>query len=247
MTNLINTLLAQVECEEQKNWIEVNLNNYLVKQAINGKELLSLGTMEHILDYMRAKQPKRLKKMSVEEALSNTEKWQKSLLKKGSNLIELESDVEVIKTFKKKGFRLVKLIGENAFKREGTLMSHCVASYYGKSGVDIYSLRDGQNNPHCTFEVKKNSGTDRTSGKASIDQIKGKGNGEIHPRYIELVLKCLKHLGHKVRGSELTYLGYEELSEGLWNIIDSKFDGAKYLSFDGKRYFYKLSRLVAKS
>ena len=30
-------------------------------------------------------------------------------------------------------------------------MSHCVASYYGRD-VEIYSLRDKKNLPHCTLE-----------------------------------------------------------------------------------------------
>jgi hypothetical protein len=33
-------------------------------------------------------------------------------------------------------------------------MSHCVASYYGRD-VEIYSLRDNKNLPHCTVEENK--------------------------------------------------------------------------------------------
>jgi hypothetical protein len=62
-------------------------------------------------------------------------------------------------------------------------MSHCVASYYGRDTV-IYSLRDSNNNPHCTIE--------------DGNQIKGKGNGSVDPKYIDYVVKFLEKLGMTV-------------------------------------------------
>ena len=51
----------------------------------------------------------------------------------------------------KDGFKFVLLKSESAYAREGKIMSHCAASYFGRNSK-IYSLRDENNNPHCTIE-----------------------------------------------------------------------------------------------
>lgn len=66
---------------------------------------------------------------------------------------------------------------------------------YADSGKEIYSLRDADNMPHCTMERDQ--------------QIKGKGNGDIHPKYIDYVVRFLEHMDMKVRDSEMEHLGYE--------------------------------------
>ncbi|MEX0315105.1 MAG: hypothetical protein AB3N18_13085, partial [Allomuricauda sp.] len=119
--------------QEVVSWVSTNLSNHLKKSEENQTEI------EHIIDYLASdKAPKRLKKMSYAQAKSNTDKWNKSLIKKGSKIKEDESDVETVLELDN-GFRWVKLVRESAYKREGFLMRHCVASYYGK-GVEIYSL-----------------------------------------------------------------------------------------------------------
>ena len=122
-------------------WIDSHLKAYLEKNNPEQSEV------EHIIDYFASdKRPKRISKMSYDQAKSNTDKWNKALIKKGSAIQGLEEDTEVIKDFGD-GFKIVKLVGENAYKREGFLMRHCVASYYG-CDKEIYSLRDKDNNPH---------------------------------------------------------------------------------------------------
>lgn len=168
-------------------WIEANLNNHLKNNEENQTEI------EHIIDYLVSeKAPKRLKKMSFLEAKKNTDKWNKSLVKKGSRIEESASDVEIIKDFKD-GFKIVKLVGENAFKREGFLMRHCVASYFGKD-TEVFLLRDKNNVPHCTMEKDQ--------------QIKGKGNGSINPKYIKYIVSFLEETGMIVGDSEMKNLGY---------------------------------------
>ncbi len=154
---------------------------------------INISECEHIIDYLNSdKCPKRLNSATYKQMLSNSKKWTKSLAKKGKDLGVKASDVEVVLDFKD-GFKIVKLLGENEYKREGFLMRHCVASYYGKD-VEIYSLRDKDNMPHCTMERDV--------------QIKGKGNGEIHPKYIDYVVKFLEWSGMTVRDSEMENLGY---------------------------------------
>ena len=177
--------------EEVIAWIEHTLTNYLKKEPRD----VPIEQVEHIIDYLISPDApkKNLTAMSYKEALKNSEKWMKSQIKKGEHIKEVEKDVETILDFKD-GFRVVKLIGKAAYEREGYLMNHCVASYFGNS-KEIYSLRDKENYPHCTMEKDQ--------------QIKGKGNGDIHPKYIKYVVAFLEHIGMKVRDSEMAHLGYE--------------------------------------
>jgi len=112
--------------EEVIYWINHNLKNYLETQKPKQSEI------EHIIDYLISdKAPKRLQKMSYKQAKENTKKWNDNLKKKGKEVKESKKDIEVIHDFKD-GFKIVKLVGENAYKRESFLMRHCVSSYFGK-------------------------------------------------------------------------------------------------------------------
>lgn len=226
--------IKMAETEKVQNWVNVNLANYLKKEK-NEED----GTeIEHIIDYLNSsKCPNRIKFMSYDEAKSNSDKWMKTLIKKAGNIVETEADVETYLDFED-GMKFVQLIGKPAFEREGHLMSHCVSSYHGKSDMKIYSLRDSSNNPHCTIEVQENNGY--------INQIKGKGNGSIHPKYINYVLQILKKLGQNVRGSELSNLGYEELSDETWAFLEQDFTGVKYIMFNNNKYFYVNSKMEKK-
>lgn len=233
MENEMNTYLQQTQKESVKTWINKNLVNYLKKNPENQSEI------EHIIDYLNSdKAPTELAGLQYEAAKNNAEKWVKALQKKGRNIVETEADTENVLIFED-GFKLVKLIEEVSFKREGTLMGHCVASYYNKSDCAVYSLRDLNNKPHCTVEVQGTS-------NSSINQIKGKGNGPIHPNYIKYVIDILKYFKMDVRDSEMSNLGYSVLPDGAesWKFLEDRFKGIKYCTFNGKKYFYNKSKLV---
>lgn len=227
--------LDQTESSEVKNWINKNLANYLK----NNPE--SVGEIEHIIDYFKAREKWcvdrnksfNLIKMSYEQAVKLSNQWVSTLKKKGKDIVETESDVETIIDFNN-GVRLVKLVGKSAFAREGHLMSHCVASYYGNDKVCVYSLRDKKNEPHCTIEIVKNG---------DVNQIKGKGNGDIHPRYIKYVIKILEHFNKDIRTSELTYLGYDEVTPNLFAFILQKAPTLKYITYKGKNFIYRHQKL----
>ncbi len=213
--------------EEVKGWVGRNLVNYLSKNPENQDEI------EHIIDYLVSDEaPKRLKSMSYDEAKKNAEKWTKAQQKKGQHIVEKPEDTEVVLDFED-GFKIVKLVGKNAYEREGYLMRHCVASYYGNNSV-IYSLRDKQNNPHATLE--------------DGEQVKGKGNGDIHPKYVKYVVKFLEFIGMIVGDNEMKHLGYVNMSKFKKDLSkDTKYfnevylpaseklidkDGKEYVSFD---------------
>jgi len=174
------------------------LENVGKKNIKNGKIIIS--DLEHIIDWFCSDaSPRRLQKMSLQTAIDSAKKWSDANIKKGRGLIDASDDIETFLSFDDKS-KIVLLKTTKAFKREGTLMGHCLGGYSMRHGFEIYSLRDEKNNPHATFEVNK-------SGKEII-QIKGKGNGEIHPKYIHRVLTFLEKIGIKVRKEEMKNLGY---------------------------------------
>lgn len=223
MEHLQKYLTYNNPSEEVIGWIRTVLAAEIKKNGENQVDI------EHILDFLASdKAPQRLRKMSYQQAKLASEKWTKTLIKKGAHIDELPRDTKVLKKFSD-GFTLVELIGENAFKREGYLMRHCAGSYAGKANTKVLSLRDPLNMPHATFELQ---------GENGFTQIKGKGNGSIHPDYIKKVLSILKMFKVNVRSSELENLGYIEVSEFMKKALKTDFTGAKFLKMQEKELFY---------
>ena len=190
--------------------------------------------IEHVLDYLLSSAaPRRLRKMSYSQALAGAEKWTHSQMKKGKNLVDVEGDdIRTIHNFSD-GTRIVELLTENAYRREGYLMAHCVGAYSPET-TTIYSYRDGSNMPHATFEVGKDEDTQQ------ITQIKGKGNGPIHPRYIEPILTFLRTIGMEVRPYDMRNLGYYHLSKEVIKMLDRfQFQREqRIVSLYGEQYVY---------
>lgn len=159
------------------------------------------STLEHILDFfVSSAAPSRLQKMSLEDAKRKAEEWSKANQKKGRDLVDGEDDIEAIHDFGD-GTKIVRLKTKKAFQREGFFMSHCAGGYSPDSAhCHIYSYRDKANEPHATFEVQKENN--------EIIQIKGKGNGPIHPKYIHPILAFLKAIGMEIRPGDMKNLGY---------------------------------------
>ena len=215
MNKYIEYARAFTASEEVVYWVSHNLANHLKDNPEVQDEI------EHIIDYFASDAaPKRLRGMSYAEAKANTEKWNATLQKKGANIKEKPEDTETVLDFKD-GFRVVKLIGKVAFEREGFLMRHCSASYFNKKDTEVYSLRDSENMPHCTMEKNK--------------QVKGKGNGNIHPKYVGYVVKFLEHIGMAVGDNEMEHLGYinvEKFKKDLHK--DTDYFNEKYVREDTK-------------
>lgn len=176
-----------------------------------GKKALKISSaresdIEHILDFLvSAAAPQRLQKMSFVDAKRKAEEWSKTNQKKGRELVDDDSDIETIHDFLD-GTKIVKLKTKKAFQREGFFMSHCVGGYSpDNENCHIYSYRDAKNIPHATFEVKKDNN--------EIFQIKGKGNGPIHPKYIHPILAFLASIEMTIRPSDMRNLGYYHIEK----------------------------------
>lgn len=198
------------------------------KKAIaNGKA--SKSDLEHIIDWLYSNSAsKKLKRMSVFDAKRLAFEWMEKNKKKGKDLSDSSKDIKKFMSFKEDGSKIVKLLSENAFKREGFLMSHCLGGYSLREGYEIYSLRDEKNQPHATFEVSIKD--------KDILQIKGKGNGPIHPKYIHRVLAFLKKVGFDIRPSEMVNLGYYYVPTIHLEFIKSKMKKEKLIELAGDFY-----------
>ena len=184
---------------------------WLERRNKQGK-LIDQQEVEHIIDFFLSdKAPKRFVRMSYKNAKQKAHDWVEVMNKKGAEIEEGQEDTEVVLDFGD-GFKFVRLIGENAYKREGVLMRHCVASYYGRD-VEVYSLRDAKNRPHCTIEKDI--------------QIKGKGNGSICPKYIDYVIRFLEWTGMRIRPSEMANLGYKD-ANGIQEYIENELYRGRY-------------------
>ncbi len=173
------------------------------KKAIQ-KKLTNESDIEHVIDFLVSESaPTRLQRMSFLDAKRKADEWTKANQKKGRGFVDTDNDIKVIHDFLD-GTKIVRLKTKKALEREGFLMSHCVGGYnIDTEGQDIYSYRDNKNMPHATFEVRKSGG--------EIVQIKGKGNGPIHPKYIHPILAFLKSIDISIRPNDMANLGYHHI------------------------------------
>ena len=131
---------------------------------------------------------------TFEKTLNEAKKWheimaEKATLKKRNEKMyqaSLSGTKEIMKL--KDDMRIVRLTTPEALDYESEYMGHCV----GKGGYDsdvqkgttiIYSLRDENDMPHATFEVRVNEDTN----KEEIHQCKGKGNKAPVKRYFPYI------------------------------------------------------------
>lgn len=190
---------------------------------------VSISQLEHVIDWLNsADSPKRLQKLSVVDAKRLSAEWMERNKSKGRDLSDSDEDIQDFMSFKD-GSKMVKLLTKKAFTREGYLMSHCLGGYSVRTGYDLYSLRDDKNIPHATFEISKNND--------DILQIKGKGNGLIHPKYIHRVLDFLKELGMTIRSSEMINLGYFHIHKEHLDFVKNKIkNDEKIVDLNGESY-----------
>lgn len=205
----MNQLLSYAKSLNADDEIMTWLNT--IAKASLEKNAVSESRLEHVIDWlMSSEAPKRLRKLSVKDAIRLTSEWTEANKKKGRHLEDSENDVKEHLVFED-GTKIVRLLTKASLQREGFLMSHCLGGYSIRSDYEIFSLRDSKNFPHATFEV--------STLNEEILQIKGKGNGPIHPRYIFKVLDFLKSLKIDIRPTEMANLGYYQIPEEHLNLV----------------------------
>jgi hypothetical protein len=144
-----------------------------------------LNKTEHIIHFIEnidQRDKQKQLKGNFEQINSNAEKWSVQLQKQGAKLKDKQEEgLNTLMQFKD-GFQIVQLTTKDHCKREGNLMGHCVGGYDPKTKT-ILSLRDSQNQPHVTLEIKNEN---------EVHQIKGKSNKAPIPKYQKYIRYFLK-------------------------------------------------------
>lgn len=166
--------------------------------------------IEHCIDFLKSKEsPKKITRLGFIDTIKLSEEW---TVKLNNKKLKAECDESVEEIIVLDQYRWVKLLTEESFSREGKIMQHCVASYFGKNKVEIYSLRDSLNEPHCTIEV--------ISETKVINQVKGKQNRAVIGKYHKAVIDFVNNTGCKIREYELKNFGAIVIEDILYHIDD---------------------------
>jgi hypothetical protein len=133
-----------------------------------------------------------INKVSVKEALESADSYVPRAARKGLE----ESDANPVVYRFPDGFKVVHLKTDEALKREGDVMKHCVGTYCNKvqSGESvIYSIRQKDNFPVVTMEYKPIN--------KSFAQMFGPGNSNPKPEHQKYLIEFVeKKFPHDKRG-----------------------------------------------
>lgn len=241
LESVIDTLAQDITNPEVTKWLKSNLRNYLIrdyekvapvkkvedtapdwlKKAVEeNKEVFEvkldrtfLDKIKHALDYLKSPEaPAKLDRVTVPEAIKQSQDWVKKLIKKKTDDTIAKEGEKIIKVYPD-GFSWRELTTKEALDREGSAMRHCVGSYWNQvqSGTQIWSLRDPNNGPHCTLELKNQE----------VRQIKGKNNGPVVDKYHSYVKDILT----------------TDLSD--WEVDEDDLHNIKLVKIDGKTFSYE--------
>jgi hypothetical protein len=143
------------------------------------------------------------------------------------------SDLEVVKEFDD-GFFIVRLTTPEKLDEESHKMGHCVGDgaydkHLEKDEVQIFSLRDPNNNPHATMEVRQDK-----NGSKVLYQCKGKQDKTPVRKYMPYIKKYVQQneirLTQSPKSTGLIQLGgqmlpYYYLPEGFVHDGDLDYTG----------------------
>lgn len=193
--------------------------------------------LNHVIDYLNTLNDIELKSLYKEPypvIVQKVQKWdeylKKQQTKKQEDLTE-DVDYKVIIDFKD-GYQFVELLSQKAYTREGNLMGHCVGDYFeykDEEGIDIFSLFDKNQQPHCTIE---------TQSRQYIQQIKGKANEAPKEKYIPYIKQFIDIGSFTVveDGENIGYIKFDgywydpESEEGKEIVIKQKELSEKYIN-----------------
>ena len=127
-------------------------------------------------------------RFTINGILKKHDKWVKRL-NSGTKTTVFAGDESLI--IQQGEYALVKLETENAYKREGQRMHHCVASYW-TSNSEIWSLRH-KGEPVATVEARLYK--DGDDDLYDLRQVQGKRNTDIGRELKEVLIRALDATG----------------------------------------------------
>lgn len=193
-SNLRNYILNSLSAEKYNKKPTKSDPEWLHKAYQSGVDLWEVridrsftDEIHHAIDWIIAQNFKDTTKVSVDEAIKQSKEWVDKLESKGGK--DTPADSEVVHKFDD-GFVIKRIKSSDGLIREGSKMQHCLKDpgmgwdkKVKSSGLIILSLRDKNDEPHCTMEITK-------SGE--VHQIKGKQNKALAPKYHKYVQDFLK-------------------------------------------------------
>ncbi len=164
--------------------------------------------IEHVISYLKTvADPSRI---SVPDAIKGSKDIVAQQIKKDSN-DDRADDIKVIYKFSN-GYKWVSILTERGILREGRLMQNCLGDEENYTNgvengdLEIWSLRDPTNEPHCTIEYD--------TVEMTVNQLKGKQNDNVAAKYIPYVEEFLHSSAIK---DKITGFNEEELLHiGIW-------------------------------
>lgn len=162
--------------ESYPSWVQKALNEGSTVYLLNIEED-DKNKIFYWLNYLEILNKKDLSRISVPQLIKNVASLNKELTK--CTNVNDEEGIEIIHQYDDK-FSWVKIFGRESLYREGYMMNNCVSNYYDDvscNKTNIYSLRDTNNKPHVTLEVKNNV----------VTQIKGNCNLSVKKEYTDYV------------------------------------------------------------
>jgi hypothetical protein len=128
------------------------------------------------------------------------------------------------------GFRIVRLLDQDARLYDAKMMRNCIGDYGEHFG--LYSFRDEQNIPHLNFEIKRKK----------VKQIMGVGNSKVAPKYMEYVNQFYKKIKLNFNCFEIERLGYTK-EDLLWVQFKKYFENIQYVTINNEKYIYEVNKL----
>lgn len=169
-----------VDLADQPEWVAKALAEKQELVFIEKDSVLNAFSEEfdHITDYLRTLPEKDLS-MTVDVARKHTKAWDKALSRE--KLIgSLTDGVLLVESPEFEAYKdpviLVRLVSKQAFKNEGTVMNHCVGSYFDKKDTAVYSIRGADSHkPLATFEIRLG----KKGSTSSLVQLRGPHNASV--------------------------------------------------------------------
>lgn len=145
---------------------------------------------------------RRIDRISFPVATNAAVLWYKDV---SENIWQHIADKPVRVASYEHGFSWVKLVSQLQFEREGKLMNHCVGNggYYQQwrngNAAEFFSLRDRDNQPHCTMQVSFDNGHPLVR-KGSVTQCKGNSNRKPERKYQPYIRRFIDDMKWTITG-----------------------------------------------
>ena len=191
-------------------WAEKRLAQHVARTGIlpSKDEIRSLSDWLSSLPTDRPKMVDKLHKLTWLQAMEAQTRWHEEMARRAEKRTSFggaPDDVETVLDLGD-GWRWVRVTTPEGLGFEGEAMGHCVGrgSY---DGATVYSLRGPDGLPHCTIE--------HDPKERVVEQVKGRGNGEVVPRHHAAVRTFVDHMSpERVRDAPL--FGHVFLKEATW-------------------------------